>query len=343
MNEILQITTELLQNGIIQHCNEKTAQYEKETILSEIDIIENIQTSSTKLIHSDFSFFHDKIHESIYTSLDNNKKINIHYKLSKVLIKLLKERNFNLFNEENIKNQQNIKLNGKEGFILHEILRHIELGKERIENYNEAKEIVILCHYGCENSKQLGNSINTNKYANFAKKLLFQFKDEKQCWIDEYELIKSIYICICDTGSNCKELNENNQILLDDFEKLFFYIKKPIDRLEIYKIYVSYFNSLNQFQNSLQIALKALNEFNFPLSTEITIDDFNNDLNDFQNSIKTKNSSKSIQEIILNLSISKDKFYIQLLEFIVFCSHITYLAGSFPLYCTLLLLSTKIT
>jgi diguanylate cyclase (GGDEF)-like protein len=197
----------------------------------------NYAKKSDKLIHDNYIFLHDRIHQAIYSLIDENQKKEIHLKIGKYM----------LANDDWLK---------QEGNIL-DIVTHLNLGLELVHDTSEIFQIGELELLASKFAKKSTAYDTAYKYILIGINLIEPFG-----WQTSYELIHSLYVQAAEIAC----LNGDYENVEKYTEVALANSQTDLDRIELYEIKIIFYTAQNKKSEVLDTALFVLKllGMNFP-------------------------------------------------------------------------------
>ena len=308
-DHVIRAISEALQIGFVQP---------KYTITSKFDFEKNAEATSTQSSASQsvstdtYVFLHNRVHETFYTSIDEDSRTKLHYQIGNIL-----------------KNEISKDTKDSELFA---VAHHLNLALEDASN-TELLELVDLNLRVASLAKLRISYKQALEFTLVAKEILLKlFGDCNSCWEKEYSRYMKVYLLLCDIRSTWQD-----NILEKNFIEVYQHVTKPIDRIQFYRIQLRYLSNSHKHNEVEQLLLNIMKEFGYNISPDVTMNDFLTSLDNLLNHI-----NYSLVDKLSSLQPSTDKLASDFCEVIITGCPSVYYNRKLPLYSILLLTCIKI-
>lgn len=199
--------------------------------------LENINANileETKIL---FEFTHDRVQQTAYSLIDDEKKIEIHYKLAKIL-------------------QQRIFTDSEDNIF--ELVSHFNLALPLIQNEEEKIQVAKMNLEASRKAKNAATYTTAYDCIQIAEKLL-----GPNCWTRHYELAYQIYIELTECSyltQRFENIDRLSQIILNN-------ARTNLEKGQLYIIKIILYTNIAETQKALKEGLECLSLFGIHLKT----------------------------------------------------------------------------
>ena len=250
--------------------------------------------------HAKFS--HDRVHEAIYTQLEQNDREEIHYKIGKELLNNIKENNLH----ENIFD------------IVHQL-------NNAIPKITEINEIIEIAQYNLNAGLKAKSSSAYESSYQFFKQGVNLLQENS--WETNYKLCLNLFTEYGESayliGNHNEAENLLNQVLLN--------AQSTLDKIHVYEIKIAYYTANHKMNEALNIGKDALQLLGASMPTKA------NRISILKELIKLKLKLKNNDiENLINLKGMEDEKKLAIARILMSCSEPAYLGD--PEYLPIIIL-----
>ena len=311
-SDILEQVSEVLNRGFIQPKFQKPKKTVERSLYLSQNCVLRSEDSDTDNV---FVFLHDRVHEGFYLSIPETRKVSLHYKIGRTLMK----------DGPTLSNVKTFRA-----------VHNLYLGREKITDQAEVREVVDLFIRAANLAMSLGSSKQILSYALNGREILQSYYQgsEDLCWSEDYDRSYKIHLLICDTSAGSKELNDTIE---EHFNIVDRYVQNPRHRLEFHHIHINSLNNKQQFDAIVKNCLVVMNEYGYSVNEHVTEEEVEAKLQELEASF----CGRHVIDVFASVGKCEDELLPRLLEYIVMAAIGAYLVGNFPFFSSLMILCVQ--
>ena len=261
--------------------------YGKTTDETYANLSDSLKNGLMLLMQDTYRFSHDRIQETAYSLIPEEKKKKLHYKIGKIFLKQTEANKIfeNVF----------------------DIVNQLNLGMEFITNQEEKKELATLNLSAGQKAKASSAYEVANQYLEMGIELL-----QQNAWEKEYDLTLSLYSEIVEVKYIIRDTKQAERF----FNKAVKEATTLLDRIRLYEIKIATFIVLMQSKEAFDLGIEALSMLGMNMSTEAGLIELKKEMDDVKQKIGDREIEKLIDLPVLNAPLNQSAMRILMLTVI---------------------------